>query len=208
MRVSRNGDFFFDRDSSDFDYPLASLKVNSNRYEFQKRDDSNNGLGGPISTTQIATDKFQIVAIRRNPAAARFEIWVDGVMEASTPDDGDNLTPQPIVIGGHSTAGSSAGIPADIAELLIYRNELSDGDFQSVGAYLEARYGLTTAFPDTTVKTAISSTAQTSYFRKSFNFAGDPCAHPTPSRPDRRGWCHLLSEWSGNLAHQPPSGNG
>lgn len=169
-----NGDFFFDRDSTDFDYPLASLKVNNNRYEFQKRDDSNNGLGGPISTTQIATDKFQIVAIRRNPSAARFEIWVDGVMEASTPDDGENLTPQPIVIGGHSTAGGSGGIPADIAELLIYRDALSESDFQSVGAYLEARYGLATAFPDTAVKTGISTTAQTSYFRKSFNFTGDP----------------------------------
>jgi hypothetical protein len=167
------GDYIFDRNNSVNGTPLVSLKAVNNRYGFQKRDDGSGGMGGPVSLTPISTTRFQIVAIRRNPAAARFEIWVDGVMEATAIDEGDNITPQPIVIGRHATA-TTQGFDGDIAELLIYRDALSDTDFQSVGAYLEARYGLDTSFPDTTVRTAIAADSQTSYFRKTFTFTGDP----------------------------------
>jgi hypothetical protein len=168
-----SGDYIFDRDSSAFDPPLVSLKADNGRYGFQKRYDDNTGLGGPVSTTPISTTQFQIVAVRRNISLNRFEIWVDGVMEGSVPDNGNALTPQPIVIARHSVT-SSAGFNGEIAELLIYRDELSEPDFQRVGTYLEGKYGLTTAFPDTTVTTPVSATASTSYYRRSFNFTGDP----------------------------------
>jgi hypothetical protein len=165
------GDYLFDRDISIAEQPLVSLKAVNNRYGFQKRDDGSGGIGGPVSTTPISTSQFQIVTVRRNPAAARFEIWVDGVLEGSTPDEGDNLTPQPIVIGRHSTNVNS-GFNGDIAELLVYQDALSEADFQSVGAYLSTYYGLATAFPKASVSTQLAA-AQTRYFRKSFNFAGD-----------------------------------
>ncbi|MES2920174.1 MAG: lamin tail domain-containing protein, partial [Verrucomicrobiota bacterium] len=171
--VPDNGDYLIDRDNSSFDEPLVSLKASNGYYEFQKRDDSNNNLGGPVSTTPISTSQFQIVAVRRNPAAGRFEIWVNGVMEGTTTDPGDNLTPQPIVIGRHAT-NVSGGFDGDIAELLVYRNALSEAEFQSAGAYLEARYGLDTAFPNTTVVTPLAAATPTSYFRKTFTFTGDP----------------------------------
>ncbi|MES2657625.1 MAG: lamin tail domain-containing protein [Verrucomicrobiota bacterium] len=171
--VPGNSDYIFDRNISSFDEPLVSLKALNGKFEFQKRDDSNGNLGGPVSTTSISTSQFQIVAVRRNTAASRFEIWVDGVMEGTTPDPGDNLTPQPIVIGRHATT-VTGGFDGDIAELLVYKNALSDTDFQSVGAYLEARYNLSTAFPDTTVVTPLAAATPTSYFRKTFNFTGDP----------------------------------
>lgn len=167
-----DGDYIFDRDAA-IGNPLVSLKPDNNRYGFQKRYDDGSGLGGMVSTTPISTTQFQIVAVRRNPALGRFEIWVDGVMEATTPDTGGNLTPQPIVIANHH-GGGAQGFNGDIAELLIYRDELSDSDFQSVGAYLEGRYGLATAFPDSTARTSLATNASTSYFRKSFTFAGDP----------------------------------
>lgn len=165
-----DGDYLFDRDAVN-DNPLASLKAVNQRFGFQKRYDDGSGLGGVVSTTPISTTRFQIVAIRRNRTLGRFEIWVDGVMEATTADTGGNLTPQPIVIGNHANGGTH-GFNGDIAELLIYRDELSETDFQSVGAYLEGRYGLATAFPDTTARTSL--TASTAYFRKSFTFSGDP----------------------------------
>ena len=167
-----DGDYIFDRDAT-IGNPLVSLKPDNNRYGFQKRYDDGSGLGGMVSTTPISTTQFQIVAVRRNPALGRFEIWVDGVMEATTPDTGGNLTPQPIVIANHH-GGGAQGFNGDIAELLIYRDELSDSDFQSVGAYLEGRYGLATAFPDSTARTSLATNASTAYFRKSFTFAGDP----------------------------------
>jgi hypothetical protein len=167
-----SGDYLFDRDAN-VGNPLVSLKAVNGRYGFQKRHDNGDGLGGPVSTTPISTTQFQIVAIRRNPALSRFEVWVDGVMEASAPDTGAALTPQPIVIGNHHD-GDSKGFNGDIAELLIYRDALSGSDFQAAGAYLEGRYGLATAFPNSTARTALATNASTAYFRKSFTFSGDP----------------------------------
>jgi len=168
-----SGDYLFDRNADATGNPLASLKAENNRYGFQKRYDDGSDLGGMVSTTPISTSQFQIVAVRRNPPLARFEIWVDGVLEATSPDSGAPLTPQPIVIGNHHE-GDGRGFNGDIAELLIYRDELSGSDFQAVGAYLEGRYGLATAFPDSTARTLLASNASTTYYRKSFSFTGDP----------------------------------
>ncbi len=168
-----NGDYIFDRDVTVSDPPLVSLKVDNGRYAFQKRYDDNSGLGGPVSTTAISQTQFQIVAIRRNPTLGRFEIWVDGVMEGTASDSGGALTPQPIFIGRHAV-NLNAGFKGEIAELLIYKNELSDTDFKAVGGYLEARYGLDTAFPGGAVTTPIAAASSTSYYRHSFNFTGDP----------------------------------
>lgn len=168
-----NGDYIFDRDSTASDPPLVSLKVDNGRYAFQKRYNDNSGLGGPVSVTPISQTQFQIVAVRRNPALGRFELWVDGVMEGTASDSGGGLTPQPIYIGRHA-ANVNAGFKGEIAELLIYKNELSETDFQAVGGYLESRYGLDTAFPGGAVTTPIAAASSTSYYRHSFNFTGDP----------------------------------
>jgi hypothetical protein len=167
-----SGAYLFDR-VADVDAPLVSLKAANGRYGFQKRYNNGSGLGGPVSTTPISTTQFQIVAVRRNPALARFEIWVDGVMEASVGDSGEALTPQPIVIGRHAT-NTNGGFNGDIAELLIYRDALSDADFLAAGTYLEGKHGLDTAFPDSVARTEISAAASTAYFRRSFNYSGDP----------------------------------
>jgi len=168
-----SGAYLFDRVPTAFDAPLVSLKAVNGRYGFQKRYDNSSGLGGTVSTTAISTSQFQIVAVRRNPALGRFELWVDGVMEGSEPDNGSNLTPQPIVIARHGSDPNN-GFNGYIAELLVYRDALDETDFQSVGTYLEGKYGLSTAFPDGTARTSLAANASTSYFRKSFTFTGDP----------------------------------
>ena len=50
--------------------------------------------------------------------------------------------------GNHST-NPALGFNGDIAELLIYKDGLSDGDFQTVGSYLTTEYGLAVATRDT-----------------------------------------------------------
>jgi hypothetical protein len=168
-----SGAYVFDRHLSGAGNPLVSLKAVSGKYGWQKRYDAGTGLGGPLSATSISTTDFQIVALRRNRAQNRFELWVNGVMESTEGDTGGALTPDPINIGRHAT-GTTAGLNGDIAELLIYRNELNDFDFQAVGSYLEAEYGIDTAFSGNVVATPLSPSAPTSYLRKSFTFPGDP----------------------------------
>jgi Concanavalin A-like lectin/glucanases superfamily len=153
--------------------PLVSLKAVSGKYGVQKRYDAGAGLGGPISTSAISSTDFQIVAVRRNRTQTRFELWVNGVMEATERDTGAALTPDPIDIGRHAT-GTTAGLNGDIAELLIYRNELTDADFRAVVAYLEAEHGIETAFPGNLIATPLSPAAPPSYLRKSFTFPGNP----------------------------------
>lgn len=167
-----SGAYLFDRVAT-VGNPLVSLKAVDGRYGFQKRYDDGSGLGGPVSATPISTSQFQIVAVRRNRAADRFEIWVDGTMEASTTDSGAPLTPQPIVIGRHATA-STGGFKGEIAEILIYRGSLSDAEFLAAGTYLEGRYGLATAFPDAAPRTLFAAGTSTACLRRTFNFSGDP----------------------------------
>ena len=155
--TSGDGAYIFDRIATVGD-PLVSLKVVNGRYGFQKRYNDSNGLGGPVSSTAVSTSQYQIVTLRRNLSAARFEVWVNGVMEASETDTGGALTPQPIVLGNHASI-SNSGFKGDVAELLIYNNELSTNDFLAVGSYLEAKYGLTTSFPNATVNTTVAATS-------------------------------------------------
>lgn len=169
-----SGPYIWDRDSSVSDPPLTSLKSDGGRYALQKRYDNGSGLGGPISSTSLSTSDYQIVAIRRNRSDSQFELWVDGVREATDSDTGAALTPQPIVIGNHS--GGNGGFDGDIAELLIYEDELTGPEFESVGAYLESRYGLDTAFPGNGVAptTELDDNGSTAYLRQTFNYDGDP----------------------------------
>ena len=156
--------FIFDRGPPGT--PLVSLKAQGSFFALQKRYDDGSGLGGPVSTSVISNTAWQVVAVRRNRAQNRFEMWVNGVMQSMEADSGGALTPDPINIGSHST-NITQGFRGDIAELLIYKDGLTDSDFQSVGSYLSAEYGLAVATP-------LSATAPVSYFRKSFTFPGDP----------------------------------
>lgn len=167
------GAYLLDRNITGFpSAPLASIKAVGGAYGFQKRNDLSAGLGGPVSTSSISTTSFQIVTIRRNRTLSQYEIWVDGTLQSTAGDDGSALTPSPFVIGHHATAGTAQGLNGDIAEILVYKSELANLDFQKAGAYLETEYGLNTAFQ--AIATPLSMTAPVSYLRKSFNFPGDP----------------------------------
>lgn len=168
-----SGPYLWDRALTGGGTPLASLKADNGRFGLQKRYNNGSGLGGPVSTSPISTTDFQIVAVRRNTAANRFEMWVDGVLESTDPDSGAALTPDPINIGRHATNGSG-GFNGDIAELLIYNEELTSAELEAVGSYLENRYGLDTAYPGTTINTGTSPSANTSYYRQEFTFNGNP----------------------------------
>ncbi|MDB6072241.1 MAG: exported protein of unknown function, partial [Verrucomicrobiales bacterium] len=166
-----SGNYIFDRTLTAGGAPLVSLKAVGGAFGLQKRYDNNTGLGGPVTTSPISQTAYQIVTVRRNTAASRWEMWVNGVMESTEADSGAALTPDPIHIGRYSS-GTTQGFIGDIAEILIYKDSLSAGDFQAVGTYLESEYGLDTAFPGSAITTPLSATAPTTYFRRTFNYPG------------------------------------
>jgi hypothetical protein len=154
-------------------YPASGRKMSlyavNGYYALLKRYDDGTGQSDLLSTTRISTTAWQIVTIRRNRSLNRFEIWVNGSMEATEPDTGGALTPNPIVIGRHGS-NINQGFNGDIAEVLVYNDSLSDADFQNAGSYLAREYALTTAFP--APQTALN--APVSQLRKAFTFFGNP----------------------------------
>jgi Lamin Tail Domain/Concanavalin A-like lectin/glucanases superfamily/CotH kinase protein len=168
-----SGTYLFDRNAAGGGIGLLALKAVGGRFGIQKRFDTNTGLGGPVSLSSISQTAWQIVTVRRNRTANRFELWVNGVLEGSEADPGGALTPSPLNIARYSS-GTVSGFNGDIAEVLVFRNELSAADFQAVGVYLESEYALDTAFPGTAITTPISAAAPVSYFRRTFNYAGSP----------------------------------
>jgi hypothetical protein len=163
---SGSGDYMFDRSQIPSGNPLVSLKAVGGRFGYQTRYDDGSGLGGPVSSTAISLTDFQLLTLRRNRPASRFEIWVDGVLEATSPDNGFALTAPAMNIGRHATITAN-GFKGDVAELLMYRDVLSSDDLDAVFAYLGGRYGL-----GDFGSTAISAAATTVYFRASFDFTG------------------------------------
>src|SRR4029453_13923704 len=90
------GAYVFDRHLTGVGNPLVSLKAVTGKNGVQKPYDAGTGLGGPVSNTSISTTDFQIVALRRNRTQNRFELWVNGVMEATDANPAVGLTPNPI----------------------------------------------------------------------------------------------------------------
>ena len=92
------------------------------------------------STTAVKPAQFQIVTLR--DTGSRWEFYVDGILEASTPVRGE-IVPDPILIGNHFDGNN--GFTGHISEILIYDTAQSAGDFADTLKYLQRTYGLTLA---------------------------------------------------------------
>jgi hypothetical protein len=139
---SGNGDFIIDR------YPetngLASLKiVSSDKYGFQKRTNSNTGLGGPISVSSVNTSAFTLIDYMRERGTA-YRLFLNGTQESSLADGDGDITPPNPRIGRHSVELNN-GLNGYISELLIYNYKLNNAQINIVNSYLAAKYGLTIA---------------------------------------------------------------
>lgn len=134
-----NGTHLMDRDAAS--NQLMTIKAHGTKFGLQKRDDAGAGLGGPISTTDIATSgAYQIVTARRNVSSNLFELYVNGVLQGTTADPGTALTPLAPVIGGHQDGSAAKSLNGRIAEVLIYNDDLSTTDLQGVHSYLNTKY--------------------------------------------------------------------
>ena len=127
---------------------LTCLKVADNdKYCFQKRDNSGNGItGSPVSTSAINTNAFEILNYRRardliTPANSTYDLFLNGVLERTTVDTDGDLTPPVPRIGRHATIANN-GLNGFIAEVMAFDFDLNTTQLNIVNSYLSAKYNI------------------------------------------------------------------
>lgn len=132
------GSYLIDRTAGN---NLTSFKlVNTNRLGFQKRNDNNTGLGGPISTTAVVANTTFLADYYRNPGT-EYGINIYGRNEAVIADDLGVLT-GPILRFGRHVSTVNGGLTGQIAEIVVYNSNLSATERQRINSYLAIKYGV------------------------------------------------------------------
>lgn len=139
-----NGTFIIDRPTATFN--LTSFKVvNTDKYFYQRREDDNSDLGGPVSLTPVNTSSFVITDYYRNRisgASSREGIYLNGALEVDQAGPTGNIPGPPIRIGRHAT-NLTGGLDGYFAEMVVYNTNLSSANRQRIESYLAVKYGIT-----------------------------------------------------------------
>lgn len=135
-----NGTFIVDRTTATNN--LASFKiVNTDKYFYQKRNDSGGSLTGPVSVLSAPTNTFTVVDYFRN-VGTNYGIYIDGRLDVTSGGDSEPITAPVLRIGRHATT-TNGGLNGDLAEMIIYNSALSGSDRLKVESYLALKYGIT-----------------------------------------------------------------
>lgn len=136
------GTFIIDRPTATNN--LTTFKIiNTDKYFYQRRDNSGNNLSGPISVTPANTSSFVIANFYRNTTTTREGIYLDGRQDIDQAGIGGNITGPVVRIGNHATNVDDGGLNGYFAEMIAYNTDLSTGNRQRVETYLAVKYGIT-----------------------------------------------------------------
>lgn len=153
-----NGTFIIDRPTATNN--LMSFKiVNTDKYYYQKRNDTGGSLAGPVSITSAPTNAFSLIDYYRN-VGVNYGIYVNGRLDVTAGGDSENITGPTIRIGRHATT-SSGGLNGDFAEAILYNTALTAADRQRVESYLALKYGIT--LDQSTATSYVNSSGTTVY---------------------------------------------
>jgi len=135
-----NGTFIVDRTTATDN--LVSFKmVNTDKYFYQKRNDTGGSLTGPVSVASAPTNTFTVVDFFRN-VGTNYGIYIDGRLDVTSGGDSENITGPVIRLGRHATT-TNGGLNGDFAEMIIYNTNLALADRERVESYLAIKYGIT-----------------------------------------------------------------
>lgn len=153
-----NGTFILDRTTATNN--LLSFKmVNTDKYFYQKRNDSGGSLTGPVSVTSAPVNTFTVVDFFRN-VGTNYGIHINGRLDATSGGDSENITAPVLRLGRHATT-TNGGLNGDFAEAIIFNTSLSGSDRQRVESYLALKYGIT--LDQTTATNYVNSAGTTVY---------------------------------------------
>jgi hypothetical protein len=135
------GTFIIDRGTAT--YNLASFKVvNTDKYAYQRREDDNTDLGGPISVTPVNTQDFVLIEYYRNRSNNTEGIYINGRLDVSIPGATGNIPAPNLRIGRHAT-NLTGGLDGYFVEIVAYDRMLNNTERQRVESYLALKYGIT-----------------------------------------------------------------
>lgn len=121
---------------------LMSFKIsNTDKYYYQKRNDTGGSLTGPISVTSAPTGTFSVIDYFRN-VGVRYGIYINSRLDATSGGDSENITGPQLRIGRHAT-NTNGGLNGDLAEVILYNANLSTAARTRVESYLAIKYGIT-----------------------------------------------------------------
>ena len=159
------GTFIIDRPTATNNLTTFKM-INTDKYFYQRRDNSGNNLGGPISVTPANTTSFVIADYYRETDATDEGIFLNGKLEIDQDGNNDNITGPVIRIGNHATNIDTGGLNGYFAEMVVYNTELSDTDRRKVESYLAIKYGIT--LDQTTATNYVRSNGSTIYSAATF----------------------------------------
>jgi hypothetical protein len=153
-----NGTFIVDRTTATNN--LTSFKiVNTDKFFYQKRNDTGGSLTGPVSITAAPTNTFSLVDYFRN-VGVNYGIHINGRLDVTSGGDSENITGPTIRLGRHATT-TNGGLNGDLAEAIIYDANLTATDRNRIESYLALKYGIT--LDQTTATNYVNSSGTTVY---------------------------------------------
>lgn len=153
-----SGTFIIDRTTATNN--LMSFKmVNTDKYYYQKRNDTGGSLTGPVSVTGAQVGTFVLLEYYRTVGTA-YGIYINGRLDATSGGDSENITGPQLRIGRHATT-TGGGLNGDLAELALYNNNPNAGNRLKIESYLALKYGIT--LDQTTATNYVNSNLTTIY---------------------------------------------
>jgi hypothetical protein len=138
------GSFILDRPTDT--NSLTTFKIaNTDKYCYQRRDDARANVGGPVTTTSVATNAFVIGDYYRNyvsPLSSSEGIYLNGRLDASQAGPTTSITGPPIRIGRHAL-NANMGLNGYFAEIAVYNSTLTLSQRRKIESYLALKYGIT-----------------------------------------------------------------
>ena len=97
------------------------------------------GSNGGTPTAPVSTNRWEVHSflVRTNPAGARFQHFIGGVLAGDVPLPTNGAMPG-LMVGAN--ASQALGIKADVAELLVFDSALPDATRTNIEAYLSSKW--------------------------------------------------------------------
>lgn len=151
-----NGTFIVDR-STETDNLMSFKIVDTNKFGYQKRNNTGGNLEGPQSATVAPTGVFSIITFYREVGSS-YGIYIDGRLDAATSINTNDQIAGPVIQLGRHAVNANQGLNGDIAEVIVYNGTLTQTERTRIESYLAIKYGI-----------ALDQTTLTDYLRSNGN---------------------------------------